>query len=82
MQMNHLVLSNDEVMKSLTLLKKWSDKEAFNTSSPYFIDLSLHCGQHYMNSYRNLHKNAIPSDTYVKAKMTKFFSFAMEIVEI
>ncbi len=81
MLMNHLVLSNNEMIKCLTILIKGSDEETFNASSPHFVK-SLHCGQHYMNSYRNLYKNARPSDTYVKAKMTKFFSFAMGTVEI
>jgi hypothetical protein len=63
-------------MKRSTLPKNWND-ELFNASLPCFIIVNT------IWIYAEISlKQHRTFDTYVKAKMTKFFSFASEITEI
>ncbi len=72
------------VMKRLTLRKKIV---AMKHLTLHRLTLLLHrfalllprC-QHYINPCRNRHKTG--QNTYVKAKVMRFFSFAMETMEI
>jgi hypothetical protein len=65
-------------MKHLTLLKNVSD-EALIAVSPLFIN-SLSTLHEVMQ--KSSYNSAELFNTYVKAKTTKFFSFATEIKEI